>query len=214
MRLRCGLVMASSAVAVAVLAGSAGGSPTAREGPAVLGKRCAHGFVDAVVSGKHQCLRRGQRCARRLDRQYHRYGFHCHRGRLTGGPADLALSNVAAPDPVLVGALLTYTLTIQNGGPAAAAQVTVVDPLPPSSTYVSSTSSGGSCSVAAATVTCALGTIAADDKATVTLVVRPTEAGTISNEARVTSLTRDTRRDAPPEARGRALPGPFPWSTR
>jgi streptogramin lyase len=48
--------------------------------------RCASGAVAATIDGKRACLRRGQRCRLRLDRQYHRYGFHCHTGRLTGGP--------------------------------------------------------------------------------------------------------------------------------
>ena len=48
--------------------------------------RCSPRSVDAVIDGKRVCLRRGQRCRKRLDRQYHRYGFHCHTGRLSGGP--------------------------------------------------------------------------------------------------------------------------------
>jgi len=48
--------------------------------------RCKSGSVDAVVAGKRVCLRRGQLCSKRQDRRYHRYGFHCHSGRLTGGP--------------------------------------------------------------------------------------------------------------------------------
>jgi streptogramin lyase len=51
---------------------------------------CAKGSVRAVVGGKRVCLRAGQQCTRRLDRQYHRYGFHCHSGRLTGGPKTQA----------------------------------------------------------------------------------------------------------------------------
>jgi len=37
-----------------------------------------------VINGKYRCLRAGQRCVKRFDRQYHRYGFHCHTGRLRG----------------------------------------------------------------------------------------------------------------------------------
>jgi streptogramin lyase len=48
--------------------------------------RCKAGAVDAVIVGKRACLRRGQKCTKRFDRQYHRYRFHCHTGRLTGGP--------------------------------------------------------------------------------------------------------------------------------
>jgi hypothetical protein len=38
-----------------------------------------------VIAGKHRCLKRGQRCSRRHDRQYHGSGFHCHTGSLIGG---------------------------------------------------------------------------------------------------------------------------------
>ena len=36
----------------------------------------------AVIGGKGACLKAGLKCKRALDRQYHRYGFHCHTGRL------------------------------------------------------------------------------------------------------------------------------------
>lgn len=46
---------------------------------AVAAKPCSAGFAHAVIDGEHKCLRRGQFCRRAADRQYHRYGFHCHR---------------------------------------------------------------------------------------------------------------------------------------
>jgi acid phosphatase type 7 len=51
--------------------------------PRADGKACPRGAVHAVIAGRHRCLKRGQPCARRHDRQYHRYGFHCHTGTLT-----------------------------------------------------------------------------------------------------------------------------------
>jgi hypothetical protein len=47
--------------------------------PSIVYKSCSSGWRNAVINGSHKCLRRGQFCARRSDRQYHRYGFHCHR---------------------------------------------------------------------------------------------------------------------------------------
>src|ERR687898_1841831 len=41
----------------------------------------------AVIAGKRTCIRVGQRCKPKLDRQYHRYGFHCHSGRVTRAAA-------------------------------------------------------------------------------------------------------------------------------
>jgi uncharacterized protein YraI len=63
----------------AISASSAGTTPTLAEA------RCGSGTVPAVIAGKPVCLRRGQKCVKRLDRQYHRYGFHCHSERLTRG---------------------------------------------------------------------------------------------------------------------------------
>ena len=45
-------------------------------------KPCSAGWVHASLSWGHKCLRRGQFCKSTADREYHRYGFHCHTGRL------------------------------------------------------------------------------------------------------------------------------------
>ena len=45
-------------------------------------KPCPKGSVAAKIDGKRACLKPGQTCKRSLDKQYHRYGFHCHTGRL------------------------------------------------------------------------------------------------------------------------------------
>jgi hypothetical protein len=45
----------------------------------IVSKSCSGSFTHGVISGAHKCLRRGQFCARAADRQYHRYGFHCHK---------------------------------------------------------------------------------------------------------------------------------------
>lgn len=67
--------------AAALALGTGAGSSNA---PTAASKPCSRGAVPARIAGKHVCLRLGQRCKRRLDRQYHRYGFHCHAtGRLT-----------------------------------------------------------------------------------------------------------------------------------
>jgi hypothetical protein len=46
---------------------------------AVQAKSCSAGYKHAVINGAHKCLRRGQYCSHPADRQYHRYGFHCHK---------------------------------------------------------------------------------------------------------------------------------------
>lgn len=66
--------------ALAAIACLAAAAPAAGPlAPAALGKSCGSGYTHAVINGAHKCLRRGQYCARRADRQYHRYGYHCHK---------------------------------------------------------------------------------------------------------------------------------------
>ena len=98
--------------------------------------------------------------------------------------ADLAITLADAPDPVLVGASLTYTLTVTNTGPSAASNVRAASALPPGVTFTSATPSGA-CTNAAGTVTCALGTLAGGAGATATIVVSPTAAGTLTTTATV-----------------------------
>lgn len=50
--------------------------------------------------------------------------------------ADVAISKVDDPDPVLPGELLTYTLHYVNNGPSTAQDVVVTDQLPPQVTFV------------------------------------------------------------------------------
>jgi hypothetical protein len=64
----------------AAIAAQISPAPAARRGPvAVQAKSCSGSYTHAVINGAHKCLRRGQYCARGADRQYHRYGFHCHK---------------------------------------------------------------------------------------------------------------------------------------
>ena len=73
------------AILLAVLAATFGGATVAPAAeplgiaPAASAKPCGSGWRHAVIGGRHKCLRVGQFCARRYDRQYHRYGYHCHR---------------------------------------------------------------------------------------------------------------------------------------
>jgi uncharacterized repeat protein (TIGR01451 family) len=107
-------------------------------------------------------------------------------------PADLTLAITDAPDPVTVGGQLTYSIVVRNDGPASATGVTLVDTLPDAA-FVSASPTcaregkGGSGGV----VTCQLGVLAAGDNATVTIVVSPSRAGTITNSATVRATEPD-----------------------
>ncbi len=104
--------------------------------------------------------------------------------------ADLSLVKSAAPNPVTVGSPLTYTLTVHNAGPSAAADVVTTDTLPAGVTFVSAGASQGSCS-GTSTVMCNLGSVASGVNATVTIVVLPTASGTLANSATVSSGNPD-----------------------
>ena len=68
--------------------------------------------------------------------------------------ADLRLTKTDSPDPVIGGANVTYTLTAFNDGPNASGNLVLTDNLPGSSTFVSASGTGWSCSHAGGLVTC------------------------------------------------------------
>jgi uncharacterized repeat protein (TIGR01451 family) len=104
--------------------------------------------------------------------------------------ADLALTKSDSPDPVLVENELTYELAVTNHGPDLASDVVVTDNLPDTVALLSVLSSQGSCS-GITTITCELGTLAAEATATITIRVATLETGTVSNTASVTASERD-----------------------
>lgn len=106
------------------------------------------------------------------------------------GSADLSITKTDSPDPVTVGSNLTYTITVTNNGPDAATGTVVIDTLPTGVTFVSSSASQGSCT-GTITVTCSLGSLANGASATVSIVLTPTAAGTLSNTASVSSAVAD-----------------------
>ncbi len=108
--------------------------------------------------------------------------------------ADMAIVKTAVPNPVDQGTNLTYTLQVTNNGPASAQNVLVSDPLPTQITFVSASTSQGSCSQTSGTVTCSLGTVTNGGSVTVTI---NTTAATfppssfVANTATVNSTTSD-----------------------
>jgi uncharacterized repeat protein (TIGR01451 family) len=134
--------------------------------------------------------------------------------------ANLKITKTDSPDPVTVGQTLTYTITVENNGPAAATDVTVVDTLPNSVDFVSANPSTGTCTQQARKVTCHLGALAAGSTGTlsnptITIQVKPTKAGPITNSATVTSAENDPARgnnSASATTRVNAVPTPPPTS--
>lgn len=107
--------------------------------------------------------------------------------------ADLALTKNDSPDPVVVRANLTYTVTVRNLGPAAARDVTTFDQLPADAVFISATPTQGSCARSRdGVLTCALGTVNPFAAPTVTIVVSPSRSGvTLTNSATVRANSPD-----------------------
>ena len=125
--------------------------------------------------------------------------------------ADLSITKTDSPDPVIKGENLTYTIAVTNNGPDGAPSAVVTDTLPGNVTFVSATSSQGSCSESGGTVTCNLGTLANGATATVTIVVTtPAVTGTLSSTASVTSdaIDSDTTNNSATQSTVVTLPAP------
>jgi uncharacterized repeat protein (TIGR01451 family) len=126
-------------------------------------------------------------------------------GSATAGPytvavstpaPDLQVTDTATPHLVVSGKQLTYTITAANTGSAGAAAVVVTDTLPASVHFVSAVSTQGTCTQASSgnnknkgvTVTCMGNTpLAAGATVTVTITVKATTPGTITDKAGVTA---------------------------
>jgi uncharacterized repeat protein (TIGR01451 family) len=111
--------------------------------------------------------------------------------------ANVAITKGDAPDPVTTGGTLTYTLTVSNAGPDAAANVTVTDTLPSEVTFASCSSTGsGTCGGSGNARTVSFASLANGATETITLtatvVCTVADGTTVSNTATVGSDTIDT----------------------
>jgi uncharacterized repeat protein (TIGR01451 family) len=98
---------------------------------------------------------------------------------------DLAVTKVDTPDPAKLNGLITYTMVVTNNGPDTATGVTVADPLPAGTSFVSVSTTQGTCANSNGLIQCSLGTIPKGGAVTVTLVVRAMRAGRLTNEVTV-----------------------------
>jgi len=64
-------------VAAIALAGPTPATASIVAPSAIAAKACSAGFKEGNIGGEKKCLRRGQFCAQRYDRQYRRYGYRC-----------------------------------------------------------------------------------------------------------------------------------------
>jgi uncharacterized repeat protein (TIGR01451 family) len=110
--------------------------------------------------------------------------------------ADLVVTKVDSPDPVLAGAPLAYTIDVTNNGPSTSLDVMLTDTLPGEVSFVNaSATNGGPCNIVVPVVTCELGDLDPDETVTVfiNVTVDPAvpDATTITNNVNVTSATND-----------------------
>ena len=99
---------------------------------------------------------------------------------------DVGITKTASASTITqIGDSVTFTMVVSNIGPLVATGITLTDPLPASFTYSSYNTTQGSCSVAAGTVTCALGQLIAPASATVTITATANATGSWQNTATV-----------------------------
>jgi len=115
------------------------------------------------------------------------------------GSADLSVTKVASPNPVIAGNPLTYTITVRNDGPSTATGVQITDTIPAGTTFVSGQDGNGAtvCTlVQTGDVVCSLGTMAPGTTKTVFLTVKvgpsvPPSPPPLTNLVVVSSDTAD-----------------------
>lgn len=89
------------------------------------------------------------------------------------------------PEGVLLGQTVTYSMSVTNGGPATAANVSIADPLPSGLGFVSAQTSQGSLTNDQGVIRFNVGDLASGAGATVVLVATPQTSGSLTNTALV-----------------------------
>jgi uncharacterized repeat protein (TIGR01451 family) len=105
---------------------------------------------------------------------------------------DLTVTKAGSPATQTLGdGNITWTMVVTNNGPSAATGVTIADPMPAGNTFVSATSTQGSCT-GGAILHCSIGTMAAGASVTITLVTTPSTVGAQTNTVTVAGNRPET----------------------
>jgi uncharacterized repeat protein (TIGR01451 family) len=104
---------------------------------------------------------------------------------------DLGVVLSADPGPVSVSSNLVYTALVTNAGNNRATGIVVTNVLPPEITFVSASSSQGSCAYAEGSVICALGNLNGGESAVISIRTQPTVQGYLENSVSVRANQAD-----------------------
>jgi hypothetical protein len=107
-----------------------------------------------------------------------------------GPTVNLVVTETVTPNPVGVGNNVAFTYTITNQGDLTTG-IVFTDVISSGATIVSANAAGQSCPTNLGTVTCTVGTINGGLAATVSVIVTPTQAGSLSDGGRVTVFGTD-----------------------
>jgi uncharacterized repeat protein (TIGR01451 family) len=100
----------------------------------------------------------------------------------------------ASPDPAVTGHDVTFTMIVTNDGPEVASEVTLINTLPEPDfrvSFVSATTSQGSCARAEHLLICSLGSLLLDTSAIVEVVLRPMDLVPVPYSASIFSDIAD-----------------------
>ncbi|MGZ5434555.1 MAG: DUF2341 domain-containing protein [Pyrinomonadaceae bacterium] len=119
------------------------------------------------------------------------------------GSSDLSITSSHVPNSIVVENSVSYSLRVTNSGPQPSSAVGVVDILPPETTFVSVTSSQGTCKHKEGRVYCKLGTIPNGGIVDITIVANtfedkggiPSQGKSIANTAIVAGDNDDLNFD-------------------
>ncbi len=87
---------------------------------------------------------------------------------------------------------IVYGIVVTNNGPSAAADVKVADSAPVGVTFVSATTSGGTCTTTAQALDCTIPSLASGSSVSITLNATVASTGTKVNDVFVTTTTTET----------------------
>jgi uncharacterized repeat protein (TIGR01451 family) len=107
------------------------------------------------------------------------------------GQADLSTKQSATPPSATVGQVVTFEITVDNGGPDDAVHTTLFETVPTIGRLVHFRTSLGTCTKTRRGLRCDIGTLRPGATAVVVVDVTATAPGTATNKARVTADALD-----------------------